>query len=193
MNDQKIRLFIAVPIEEQSQMLTSMQQYAERTLNPLIVPAAFYPSKDFHVTIAYIGSISKEFLDLVQMVLEHAVEQFQHINMPVRLKWQGEMRLFNNALSVTFAYDQGILLLARIIHEALIEAEIPFDQRYDFTPHMTLGRIKPIEALRKASVKRALQSFLETSSAHTLEPIAVKRVGLYISGETEPFFVCPLH
>ena len=180
------KLFIAIPITEQQGMFKSMQDYFKRTLNPRLDPGEFRSSKDLHITVAYIGLITTAHLPDVEQAIQQAVTQFCALGKQARLLWQHEFHLFNNAVGLTFAYDEGLQLFAKFIRAALMEREILFDERYEFRPHLTIGRIKPNELVKKGRIRRLIAETFAEKTAHELDLIIVTQVGLYEAGTVEP-------
>ena len=186
--EQEIKvLFVAIPIVEQHEAFTSMQEYFQRTLNSRLDRGTFRASKDLHITIAYIGSVQIAYIPMIEQALEKAIDQFCAASKEAHLVWQHEFALFNNAVALTFAYDAGVHLLAQCIREALGEHKIPFDDRYDFETHLTIGRIKPNKLVKKNHIRSMILDICMQETEHELDPIRVEQIGLYESGHITPF------
>jgi 2'-5' RNA ligase len=180
-------IFIAIPISEQLQMFESLQKYFARMLNPKIDPARCVPSQDLHVTIAYIGQVETTYVNEIVKVVKKAMKDFSMLQKPVRLLWQGEVSLYNNAIALTFAYDEGLILLAKMVRKELAEASVYFDDRFPFRAHATIARIRPNNIIKKKSVKHNILEMIKQTTTHELHPILVKQIGVYESGQTIPF------
>ncbi len=187
------KLFIALPITEQQGMFKSMQDYFKRVLDARLDPGEFRPSKDLHITVAYIGLITTSHMPTVEQAIQQALLQFCALGKEARLLWQREFHLFNNAVGLTFAYDEGLRLLATRIRDALTDYEISFDELHAFRAHLTIGRIKPNELVKKNRIRRLIVETLAQETAHELDPIVITQIGLYESGTVEPLktYSCP--
>ncbi len=180
-------LFIAIPITEQPQAFRAMQQYYVRTFeSTLKSDGTFKPSKDLHITIAYIGTIGNERVAEIEQAMHDGITQFGICNLQAQLVWRNEVTLFNNAVSLTFAYDEGLELLVKCIRTSLDNHEIPFDDRFAFKAHLTVGRIAPGHILKKGRIKRSVLELLAMPTDHTLHPISITKLCLYESGNIVP-------
>ncbi len=180
-------IFIAIPIVEQLQMFASIQSYFARMLNSKIDPAKCIAAQDLHVTIAYIGLVSNENIRVISQAIHEAATQFALVRKPAYLLWHGQISLYNNAVALTFAHDEGLNLLANMVRNALAHHNISFDERFDFRAHTTIARIKPNHAIKKASIKRAILEILKQEHMFDLHVIKVDKIGIYASGEVDPF------
>ena len=186
-------LFIAIPITEQPQAFQAMQHYYQRELHDILKSEGiFKSSKDLHVTIAYIGAIDDNRIPEIEQAIQEGIDQFNMCSLEPKLIWHNEVTLFNNAVSLTFAYDEGLELLVKCIRTSLGNHAVPFDDKFAFKAHLTIGRITPGHILKKGRIKRAVLELLATPTEHIVNPISVTKLGIYKSGDSEPFKLCAL-
>lgn len=177
-------IFIAVPILKQISAFTNIQSYYEMKLQPLVY---FSAAKELHITIAYIGRIDVDIMHVVQTAMCKAIEQYKntHVMHDVHLIWNHKVTLFNNAVSLLFVRNESFISLAQDIRNALKEASISYDDRFDFEPHLTIGRIRPASVLKDIALKKAVITSLEPSEL-VLQDILIDCIGIYESGKAEP-------
>ena len=180
-------LFIAIPITEQPQAFQAMQHYYQRELHDILKSdGIFKPSKELHVTVAYIGAIGDDRVSEIEQATQEGIDQFNICNLQPKLAWRHEAKLFNNAVSLTFAYDEGLELLVKCIRTSLGNYAILFDDRFAFKAHLTVGRIQPSRILKKDRIKRGVLELLAMPTEHTLNPMPVVKLCLYESGHIVP-------
>ncbi|MEX0848880.1 MAG: hypothetical protein WD055_01490 [Candidatus Dependentiae bacterium] len=177
----KPTIFIAIPIAEQLQMFENMQKYFVCMLSNKIEPA-----RNLHVTIAYIGQVETIHVNEILKVVKKAMKDFAMLRKPVHLLWLGEVSLYNNAIALTFAYDEGLALLAQVVRKELVRAGIQFDDKFPFRAHTTIARIKPNDMIKKISVKRDVLALIKQTTIYALHPILIKQIGVYKSGQIVP-------
>lgn len=186
-------LFIAIRITEQPQAFRVMQHYYVRAFeSTLKSDGAFKPSQDLHVTVAYIGAIGNDRVPEIEQAMQDGITQFGMCNLQSQLVWRNEVTLFNNAVSLTFAYDGGLELLVKCMRTSLVNHAIPFDDRFTFKAHLTVGRIQPSHILKKGRIKRAVLELLAMPTDHTLHPISITKLCLYESGHIVSCFTFDL-
>lgn len=118
-NHEKVVIFIAIPITDQQQMFESMQLYFARKLDPKTELAKCVAAKDLHVTIAYVGVVSNDEIRIIEQVVDEATKQYALLKKPAHLLWHGAVSLYNNAIALTFAYDEGLNLQVSMVRNML--------------------------------------------------------------------------
>jgi len=146
MEKEVIRTFIAVDIPED--VRESLGQVSTRLQEQLgDTPVRWVDFKKIHLTLKFLGDVSKENLGMVQKILSSEVSKHQAMEIGIgrvgafpkirhpRVIWVG-------VEAPTELYD-----LRRGIEDGVARLGYNYD-KYEFTPHLTLGRVS-----RKASAR----------------------------------------
>jgi len=134
-----MRLFFGLSLPES--VLKSVARRADACRK--VIPGRYVPEENYHITLAFLGSVPEERVDEAADVLRHCLQ-----STPAPTLTLGETSFFGRA--------QNAILITRIhsvpclepLHDALLqslkEAGLPFDPG-PFSPHITLARHARIE------------------------------------------------
>ena len=142
MVDQVGRLFVAVPLEEETR-----QALAARLGEGPPLPGSPVPPANWHITLRFLGSVEQVTYDRMLEALDRA-----SLGDPFRIAFGG-LGAFPRASRATVlwvAVDDGaerLSVLAASVEGALDEAGIPPDDR-PFASHLTLSRLRPPQDVR---------------------------------------------
>jgi RNA 2',3'-cyclic 3'-phosphodiesterase len=140
--DQVGRLFVAVPLEEETR-----HALATRVGEGPPLPGSPVPPANWHITLRFLGSVEQVRYDRMLEALDRA-----RLGAPFRIAFGG-LGAFPRAAGATVlwvAVDQGaehLSALAAAVEGALGEAGIPPDDR-PFASHLTLSRLRPPQDVR---------------------------------------------
>jgi len=141
-----MRTFIALELPQAvKKELTNCQRELEKTG----VQARWVKPKLSHLTLAFLGSITPEKREKIEVILEDTTKQVK----PFSLHLQ-KMDVFPNPAKPRIIFiDLGgelekLHLLATFIKQGLKKEKLFFDQK-PFVSHITLGRMKKKQNLRK--------------------------------------------
>lgn len=134
-----MRLFFGISLPESVRQSISARAAACQAR----IPGRYVREENYHITLAFLGSVSEERLDDVQSVLHRCIS-----NLPAPQLALGKTDFFGRA--------QNAILIARVhsfpsldpLHDLLIRSleaqSLPFDPG-PFSPHITLARHAQIE------------------------------------------------
>lgn len=158
MNQEVVRAFIAVDIppdvrESLGQVSSRLQEKLEET------PVRWVDYRKIHLTLKFLGDVSQENLGMVQKILESEVNKHQSLEIGIGRVGAFPKTRHPRVIWVGVEAPDELYDLRRGIEDGVARLGYNYD-KYDFTPHLTLGRVS-----RKASsrdvrkVGKALHEF----------------------------------
>lgn len=156
-----LRLFIALDVPEINDQNEPIQFANMQLLIDQAIPN-FKPSKSFHVTLVFIGSVQEALIPTIKSAIERAVSLFVNEQkdgiangVPGLLITQGAHFMGKNAIAMKLVDNYLLDTLVLALHTSLEEYKVPHD-RHDEPKnfHITLGRISHDHNLE---VKRFLE------------------------------------
>jgi 2'-5' RNA ligase len=132
-----MRTFVAIEIPEETRK--KVEALIE-TLKPTTKNVRWSRPGGLHITLKFIGEISPETVERAKSLLARLPTPAPF---PVQMKGSGLFPKENAPRVIWAGIEAGPQLakLARQIEDALLELDIPKENR-DFSPHLTLGRLR---------------------------------------------------
>jgi len=159
-----IRAFVALAIPETIRSQLAVTQF----LLPIARPV---PPENFHLTLAFLGSLPEDRLEEVHLALEQ-------ITAPVFSLRLSGLGVFGGdkprSVHATLAPEPMLERLQAKLARAVLNAGVALQSRR-FTPHVTLGRFAPGEASAPALAHAIGQIGALTSDPFTVDHFALWR------------------
>jgi len=178
-----MRLFIAVDLPEVNDNNEPIQFANMQLLIDQAIPD-FRPTKTFHTTLVFIGSVSDSLVPKIKTAIERAVNAF--INDQKNglangiggiMMQQGASLMGKNAIAMKLSDNYELAVLALELRKYFNEYQLPHDRHEEINLHVTLGRIAP-ENKNAIEIRRFLEllpapigaraQLQETFTAHTI-------------------------
>lgn len=148
-----MRTFISIDIEDVN--IISKISLIKNTLSSLGLDLKLVEDENLHLTLVFIGEIPETILSPLKESLSTVV----HKSFKMHLSGAGCFPSCNKPRVLWIGVSEGsdeIIELHRKITNALKRGGIPFEKEKDFTPHLTIARIKSNRNVNK------LSKFMET-------------------------------
>lgn len=168
----KIRSFIAI---ELPQFLRSKLESLQRELKRQEPDVKWVRPEGIHLTLKFLGSISRDEIDRISNVLAGIVPRWPPFTM--KIKGLGGFPSIRNPRVLWIGIQEGaseVLSLQRAIEKASLENNFPPEDR-PFKPHLTLGRI------RSPRGREALLASIETNRDMEIGSFSAQEVSLFQS------------
>lgn len=176
MEKEVVRTFIAVDIPEE--VRESLGQVSSRLQDKLgETPVRWVNFEKIHLTLKFLGDVSKENLGMVEKILESEVSK--HQTMEIGIGRLGAFPKIRHPRVIWVGVEAPAELydLRRGIEDGVARLGYNYD-KYDFTPHLTLGRVS-----RKASARdvRKVGKMLHEFNVGFIGVARIQAVHLYRS------------
>ncbi len=168
----KIRSFIAI---EFPQVLRSKLESLQRELKRQEADVKWVRPEGIHLTLKFLGSISRDEIDRISNVLAGIVPRWSPFSM--KIKGLGCFPSVRNPRVLWMGIQEGageVLSLQKAIEKASLEKNFPPEDR-PFKPHLTLGRI------RSPRRREALMASMETNRDIEIGSFFAQEVSLFQS------------
>lgn len=176
MEHEVIRSFIAVDIPEE--VRDSLGHVSERLQGELDeTPVRWVDQEKIHLTLKFLGDVSQENLSMVKKILASEVNKHQAMEIGIgRIGAFPKLR-HPRVIWVGVEAPNELYDLRRGIEDGVARLGYNYD-KYDFTPHLTLGRVS-----RKASAQdvRKVGKVLHDFKVGFIGVARIKAVHLYRS------------
>jgi 2'-5' RNA ligase len=171
-----IRTFIAVDLPPS--VLEAVGQLSSQLQDKLPdTPVRWVDNQKMHLTLKFLGDISTENMGMVEKILQS--ESAKHPAMEIGIGGIGAFPKMRHPRVIWIGIEAPTELfdLRRGIEDGVARLGYPYD-KYDFTPHLTLGRIS-----RKASAKdvRTVGNVLHDCQVGFIGVARIEAVHLYKS------------
>jgi RNA 2',3'-cyclic 3'-phosphodiesterase len=136
---EKYRCFISVDF---GQNVIRSVLLIQKDLNKLGFHAIrWMPEENLHLTLKFLGDVSQELIPLIIERLDRVSSEFSYF--VLKISKMGEFPSWNNPRILWLGFENSsiLLILAKKVEEGMREFGFPPEGR-DFTPHLTIGRIK---------------------------------------------------
>jgi len=137
---QEIRAFIAIELKEETR---KKLREIQSELRKLIRSKVSWPKpENIHLTLKFLGDVSIEQVSSIKEELKQINKSFSHFNMS--LGGIGAFPNFRNPRVIWLGITTGneeVIQIATQIDKTTNKLGFPLEKR-EFTPHLTLGRIK---------------------------------------------------
>ncbi len=173
--DETIRAFIAVELDPSVQaqlgdIIASLKINAPGKIK-------WSPVNNLHLTLKFLGDVNTWELSSLQQMLRNSSNQSQSFS--TRLTHLGAFPTVNNPRVVWIGLSESgeLIRLARLIEGGARKIGYPAEEKA-FTPHLTLGRVKP--EITKPEQARLANCILSTPLP-AFSPILIQSVTLFRS------------
>lgn len=146
------RLFVAVKFEPDGELIENYQRFKKWFSSDRI---SWVDEKFMHITLKFIGDTPEEKISVIHDTLQNVAAL--HSSFEVELKGAGVFGSTYKPRVLWFGIEEplnGMSILARNIAGALEEKGWE-DDRQNYVPHLTIGRIKYIRIKKKLTEKVA--------------------------------------
>lgn len=172
------RIFIAVKVHPDENFRSEISILKSALANEKI---KWVDEKNIHVTLVFLGDTDEEVLPAIGRMLEERCSNYGPFS--IRLKGFGVFKSIRDPHVIWAGLEQSEKLagLHRIIREGLNSIGIETEER-QFSPHLTLGRMKVIND------KESLKSLIDFHREDEIQEVPVTEVILFesITGQSGP-------
>ncbi|MBE9390515.1 RNA 2',3'-cyclic phosphodiesterase [Fervidicoccus fontis] len=165
-----VRTFVAIEVNDPN-VVSKIINIEEQMLS-LKVPMKVVEKENLHITLAFIGEISE---DTLQDAIE-AIKEIEHTKIKAKLKGIGAFPNSNSPRVVWIGVDDkasiSIMELYKKVSSSLVAHKVPFEREKDFTPHLTIARIKGRENIKR------LASFINEFSSIEIGEVVFDKLKL---------------
>jgi len=165
------RTFLAIPVKASGTLLNLLENMKEELPDKSI---KWVDPATLHITIKFIGDTEDRLIPLISGELEEIGRDFR-----VKEGFLAGLGYFSahgipNVLYANIEGFEGVEEIARRIAVALERLGIP-DEKRDFSPHLTLARIRFIRD------KRRFLEMVRNNEAKMIQPVRMDRIVFYQS------------
>jgi len=164
---EKIRTFIAIKLAPE--IISSITRMQER-LKGFGGRVKWVEPSNIHITLKFLGNITHEQLDKVIVATREALRPFGSFDVSVSGLGTFPGKTSPRVIWIGIAEGkQELARLSKAIDKSLSKAGFPHERR-EFSPHLTLGRVKSSEG------REGLTKAIASTDASNLGSVRVKRI-----------------